>query len=73
MESLLLVVVMVAVLVTPSVISALKGKYWLALLGVVGLTFFALIGALRPAKPSSCWARRFYSDAKLADMRASGH
>jgi hypothetical protein len=43
------------------VVSLLKGKLKLGLLGIV---FFplSLVGAVRLAKPSSPWARRFYAD-----------
>jgi hypothetical protein len=41
------------------VITFLKGKLKLALAGVV-FPFFAMVGALRLAKPGSWWARRFY-------------
>lgn len=36
--------------------SALKGKYWLALFGVI-IPIFAIVAAVRPAKPGSYWAR----------------
>lgn len=50
------------------VITALKGKYPTALIGV----FFAPVtwwAAVRLARPTSPWARRYYSTAKLARAR----
>ena len=42
----------------------IKGKLTTGLIGIV-VPIVAFIGALRLAKPSSVWARRRYSDAKL--------
>ena len=42
-----------------------KGKLTTGLIGIV-VPIVAIVGALRLAKPSSVWARRRYSDAKLA-------
>ncbi len=55
-----IVVVLVLDLVTVT-LSALKGKYYLAAFGIF-VPFVALIGAVRAAKPSSWWARRFYAE-----------
>ena len=48
-----------------TIITLLKGKI---VTGLVGLPvpILSLVGAIRLAKPSSYWARRFYSDAKLS-------
>ena len=47
------------------VITALKGKYVFALLGLF-LPVFSLVGAIRLAKPQSWWATNRYDEAKLA-------
>jgi len=44
----------------------LKGKRGFAFLGVI-IPFVWLIGAIRLAKPTSYWATRWYSDAKMAE------
>ena len=51
-----------------------KGKYTMALLGTF-IPFVALVGALRLARPSSWWARRWYSPPKQqrAAVRARRH
>jgi hypothetical protein len=36
-----------------------KGKVWFGLLGIY-ITVFALIGAIRVARPGSAWARSHY-------------
>ncbi len=43
----------------------LKGKLVMGLAGLPA-PFFSYVGALRLAKPESFWARRFYSEKKLA-------
>jgi hypothetical protein len=64
----------------PLLVCVAKGKYWVALFCTLGvftiLSALVLIPlvvpfccALRLAKPSSLWARRLYSDAKLARAR----
>jgi hypothetical protein len=71
----------VVVWFVPLLTCVAKGKYWVALWCVVGL--FAIISvlvlvplvvpiccAIRLAKPSSFWAKRFYDDAKLERARA---
>jgi hypothetical protein len=47
-----------------SVVAWLKGKKLLAVVGVV-IPFVSIVAMIRLAKPSSWWAKRFYSDAKL--------
>jgi hypothetical protein len=42
-----------------------KGKLAAGLIGIV-VPIVAIVGAIRLAKPSSVWARRRYSGAKLA-------
>lgn len=52
--------------VVPLVVTALKGKYGMAVVGVaVHLCWW--FGAIRRAKPDSYWARRFYDDDKLRE------
>ena len=60
--------VVIVVHIGYTVICLLKGKL---VTGLVGLPIagISLIGAIRLAKPSSFWARRFYSEAKM--VRAS--
>jgi lysyl-tRNA synthetase class 2 len=52
------VIALIACLV---VVTLLKGKLKLGLLGIV-FAPFAVVGALRLAKPTSIWARRFYPE-----------
>ena len=48
-----------------TILCLLKGKLALGLIGLP-LPLVALLGAIRLAKPSSFWARRFYSPRKMA-------
>ncbi len=45
---------------------AMKGKSGFVALGVF-LPIFWIIGAVRPAKPNSYWASRFYDDFQIPD------
>lgn len=45
------------------VICAMKGKPWFAVLGLLW-GIFAIIGAIRVAKPNSFWDRRWYGPDK---------
>jgi hypothetical protein len=60
------VIVVIAFLVVFSllVITALKGKYVFAVVGLL-FTWFWIIGATRLAKPDSWWARHRYDASKL--------
>lgn len=49
-----------------TLVTALKGKPWLALLSTC-ITIFGVIGALRLATPDSPWARRRYDVEKCAE------
>ncbi|MFJ8823185.1 hypothetical protein ACIREE_15510 [Streptomyces sp. NPDC102467] len=51
-------------------VALLKGKPRLAVIGVL-VPFVALFGAVRLARPSSYWARRFYKRRHRARARAS--
>jgi hypothetical protein len=55
--------------VGPIMLSLLKGKRHLALIGSV-VPLLGLVGAVRLAKPTSFWARRFYSPSRLERARA---
>jgi hypothetical protein len=56
--------------VAPLVVTALKRQWLLLITGwlTVGLVWW--IAALRLGRPDSWWARRFYSDDKLARSEA---
>jgi hypothetical protein len=53
------------------VVTLLKGKLKLGLLGIV-FASFSVLGALRLAKPTSIWARRFYPDGGRRMRRSEG-
>lgn len=55
--------------VGPIMVSFLKGKRHLGLIGMV-VPLLGLVGAVRLAKPTSFWARRFYSLSRVARARA---
>jgi hypothetical protein len=59
-----LYLVTVAVNLAVSVVCIIKGKLATGLIGIV-VPIVATVGAIRLAKPSSVWARRRYSGAKL--------
>jgi hypothetical protein len=63
------VLVLAAVTLAVSVIAALKGKPIFAVLGVILLPF-AVVGAIRLAKPGSPWAKRRYREGSSKDVRA---
>jgi hypothetical protein len=58
-------------LVGCSVICAMKGKWWVALLGFIVNVIILVwpICAIRLAKPESFWARRWYDDETTAKAR----
>jgi hypothetical protein len=49
-----------AILLACGLVCAAKGKYRFAAVGIV-LPFFWILGAVRPAKPGSLWARARYT------------
>jgi hypothetical protein len=49
------------------VLCAMKGKLGFVALGVL-LPIFWIVGAIRPAKPNSFWASRFYDDSQTPDV-----
>ena len=60
----LIFVVMAAIVLSAVVVCALKGKYVFAILGLV-FGIFAIVGAIRLAKPDSWWAQNRYDEEKL--------
>jgi hypothetical protein len=52
-----------------TVICLLKGKIATGLIGLP-VPILSLVGSIRLAKPTSYWARRYYSEAKMARSRA---
>ncbi|MFB9465106.1 hypothetical protein [Streptomyces cinereospinus] len=63
------VITTVAATFLVSLVALAKGKFRLAILGVI-VPFVALFGALRLARPGSAWARRFYRRRPRARARA---
>jgi hypothetical protein len=66
-DYVLLVLIAFVGYIVPTVVCFLKGKPWLALLGLVPgfLGLFTIAGAILWAKPNSRWARRFYGPQKM--------
>jgi hypothetical protein len=60
--------IIILIHLTYSVICLLKGKIVTGLAGLP-LPTFSLVGSIRLAKPWSFWAKRFYSDEKMARAR----
>lgn len=50
------------------VITFMKGKPVFGIIGIF-IPIFALIGAIRLAKPNSSWARGRYDEAQMAEAR----
>ncbi|MFM7686396.1 MAG: hypothetical protein ACKOD2_05225 [Ilumatobacteraceae bacterium] len=61
--------VIVGINLSWAVVSFLKGKIYLGLVGVF-IPTFAAVGALRLAKPHSPWAKRRYDEHKMARATA---
>jgi hypothetical protein len=60
----------VAAYIAAIVISGLKGKPFMVVMGILtlGMPAFSLwpvIGAIRIAKPNSTWARKYYGEEKM--------
>jgi hypothetical protein len=51
-----------------TIVTALKGKFWLALLSTC-VTFVGIVGAVRLATPTSPWARKRYGERELERAR----
>jgi hypothetical protein len=69
LEAILSIAVVLAVNLAFTVICLLKGKTWCGVIGIyVGL--FALIGAIRLARPGSPWARRRYPVGSRKEAKA---
>jgi hypothetical protein len=65
----IVVLILLCLCVASAVVTALKGKPWLLLLGLL-VGWCWIFGSLRLAKPQSWWARRFYDSTKLNESRA---
>ena len=61
--------IVVVVHISYTIICMLKGKIPTGLIGLV-ISIVSLVGAIRLAKPSSYWAKRFYDEKKLAKAEA---
>ena len=60
----------IAVSLVPSLaVTLLKGRYMLLLAGLMGLFPLLWVASLKPANPSSWWARRFYDPERLERAR----
>jgi hypothetical protein len=68
-EGYILTSITVVINVTFAIICLLKGKLATGLVALP-VPLLGLIGAIRLAKPSSFWARRFYADPKMAKATA---
>lgn len=68
-EGLLATSIAVTFHISYTIICLLKGKIATGLISLP-IPIVALVGAIRLAKPSSFWARRFYSGRKLARAEA---
>ena len=64
-EGALTIALVIALVLLLMVLSVMKGKYKLALFGAF-LPVFALVAAMRLARPESRWAKRHYGPEKLA-------
>jgi hypothetical protein len=58
-----------ALVLTPAVVTGLKGQRLLFRAGFATVGFVWLIAAFRLARPGSWWARRFYDEEKLRRAR----
>jgi len=61
----LLILLFAGLFVAAGVVTGLKGKPWLLVIGLV-IGWCWIFGSLRLAKPQSWWARRFYDSSKLS-------
>lgn len=67
-ESLVWVALYLVAVLGLAVICAMKGKWVFAVLGLAA-HLFAIVGAMRMAKPGSFWARRWYDEAQIAEAQ----
>jgi len=65
----IVILIILGLSVASAVVTALKGKPWLLLLGFL-IGWCWIFGSLRLAKPQSWWARRFYDSTKLNESAA---
>jgi hypothetical protein len=68
-EGAAVIALAIAIVLLLIVLSVMKGKYKLALFGAF-IPLFALVAAMRLARPESRWAKRHYGPKKLARARA---
>lgn len=64
-QSLIFVALVVVLHIGYTILCLLKGKIATGLIGLP-VPLVGLVGAVRLARPSSFWARRFYSESKIA-------
>jgi hypothetical protein len=67
--SLLSIGIVLAVNLFLTIICLLKGKTWFGVIGIY-VSLFAIIGAIRVARPESVWARRRYSEGSRKLVKA---
>src|ERR1700749_955757 len=67
LESFLTIAIVLVINLFLTIICLLKGKTWFGVIGIY-VSLFAIIGAIRVARPGSVWARRRYPEGarKLA-------
>jgi hypothetical protein len=67
LESFLTIAIVLVINLFLTIICLLKGKTWFGVIGIY-VSLFAIIGAIRVARPGSVWARRRYAEGsrKLA-------
>ena len=70
LETFLGIALVLAVNLALTIICLLKGKIWSGVLGIY-VSLFALVGAIRLARPGSPWARRRYPEGSRKLTRAT--
>jgi hypothetical protein len=70
LEVLYGVALFVALVILPDVVTLMKGQYIAFVVGALTLGLVWIIVSLRLARPTSLWARNFYSAEKRARARA---
>jgi hypothetical protein len=64
----LFLLLFVGLWIAAAVVTGLKGKPWVLLLGLL-IGWCWVFGSLRLAKPQSWWARRFYDSTKMNESQ----